>query len=262
MVGVDKQITFDGEMQLSLDVASNEQLKIRDYNLEVKFVPVIIDWGWFFETAKNLCVQPVRIARFQPSSTWPPILSVQYTGQGYPFGKPGAITEWKKADLTLTWRAWQTTWNSSFWDFSENEHAALRATVDVDECVEIYFVDNMQPDPFWGGGATFDSGTANAKIISTDENADFGVDLTHLAHELGHAVSLCHPGSSSCVARPEMNPASTGTLMCPSGFNNDNPAVNSTQNENNINNPLTTFTLKLISAGADCANSSSCGACP
>ncbi|MEE4376106.1 MAG: hypothetical protein V2J55_01145 [Candidatus Competibacteraceae bacterium] len=38
-------------------------------------------------------------------------------------------------------------------------------------------------------------GSASTKIISSDENADFGADLTHLADELGHVLTLKHPGS-------------------------------------------------------------------
>lgn len=262
LIGLDKQMSFDGEMKLMLEVKADDDLQIKPYELQAELIPVVIDWGWYLETARNLCVQPVRIGRFSFTGGWPPVFNQEYTGTGLPFGKPGAITEWKKADVTLTWREWQTVWNSSYWDFSESEHTALRATVDVDDCVEVFFIDNMQPSVFWGGGASFNSGTASAKVISNDENADFGVDLTHLAHELGHVVSLCHPGSSSCESRPEMNPSSSGTLMCGSGFNNDNPAVNSTENENNVNNPLITFSLKFISAGPDCTNSATCGACP
>ncbi len=33
----------------------------------------------------------------------------------------------------------------------------------------------------WGGGATWGCGTASAQIISSDANARYGIDLTHLA---------------------------------------------------------------------------------
>jgi hypothetical protein len=104
-------------------------------------------------------------------------------------------------------------------------------------------------------GATYSSGLAGAKIISTDQNVD-GVDLTHLAHELGHALSLMHPGTGTA------KDGSTGTLMCPSGFNNDNPKINSQENKDRVSNPMLTFALKLVTAGPDCTNSATCGACP
>ena len=61
-------------------------------------------------------------------------------------------------------------------------------------------------------------------MISSDANARNGVDFTHLAHELGHVLGLRHPDAPATASAV---PANTGTLMCPSGFNNDNPKVNS-----------------------------------
>ena len=49
--------------------------------------------------------------------------------------------------------------------------------------------------------------------------------------------------------------------MCPSGFLNDNPPFNSEWNEDNVQNPLFTFSLKLLSAAPDCENDADCGAC-
>ena len=102
--------------------------------------------------------------------------------------------------------------------------------------------DRFSPQDMFGGGATAGSGLATAKVVSSDENADFGVDLTHLAHEFGHVLDLPHPPPVS----------STNTLMCPSGFNNDNPKRNSQENKNNLSNPLLKLSLKLVSPGPDC----------
>jgi hypothetical protein len=98
--------------------------------------------------------------------------------------------------------------------------------------------------------------------MSSDENADHGIDFTHLTHELGHVMALMHPDP----AFPNwvgggLAEGSTGTLMCPSGFMNDNPPVNSQWNKDHINNPLFTFAIKLISAGPDCTDDPDCGAC-
>lgn len=262
-VGIEKQVSFEGEMRSELVVAGEGKEK-RYFKLLP--APIIVDLGWWrFEAAKNLCVQPVRIGKFNwsNSSGWPwvPSFSADYTGTGLPFGKPGAVSQWKKADVTFTWKQWKTIWNNQYWDFSKSESADLRGSVNDANCVEVFFVNTFQPNVFWGGGATYGSGTANAQIISTDQNVPPGVDLTHLAHEIGHAVSLCHPGSASCESRPEMSPGNSGTLMCPSGFNNDNPAINSEGNKDNVSNPLLTYSLKLVSVGTDCANNASCGSC-
>ncbi len=262
LIGVKEVTSFGGEITLNLAVDALKEPRIARYEVALKPTPVVVDFGWwFYEIAQNLCVQPVRILTLK-YIPWPPYLQAHYSGDGLPFGQPGAITQWKKADLTLHWNTWQTVLDPTLGVFSSSEAASLLATVDDPACVEVFFVDEFSPYVFWGGGATFASGTADAQIISTDQNADYGVDLTHLAHELGHAVSLCHPNDPYCEARPEMNPASTGTLMCPSGFNNDNPAVNSVENENNVNNPLLTLVLKPLSAGPDCNGDADCGPCP
>lgn len=218
----------------------------------VSVIDSIVAWPWFWEVAQNLCLQPVRIG----SLTWNwPLLSVDYTGAGLDFGMPGAHTQWAKADVTFTVRDWKTVWRSDLFNFSTSEAGDLLDEVDDADCVEVYFVEgDSGMHTFWGGGATFSSGSADTKIISSDGNVPPGIDLTHLAHELGHAVDLPHPTGAAGV--------STNTLMCPSGFMNDNPARNSQENENNLSNPLLTFSLKLASAGPDCNNSANCGACP
>ena len=114
-----------------------------------------------------------------------------------------------------------------------------------------------------GGGVTSSGGTESAKVISSDENADFGVDLTHLAHEFGHVLTLKHPGQGfPTAALPHRVDGSSNTLMCPSGFNNDNPQRNSQWNKDNVANPLLTFALKPWTVGPDCTDDSDCGSCP
>jgi hypothetical protein len=76
-------------------------------------------------------------------------------------------------------------------------------------------------------------------------------------------LTLKHPGQGFPTAdQPHRIDGNTGTLMCPSGFNNDNPEINSQGNADNINNPLLTYALKVVSAGPDCADDADCGACP
>ena len=244
-------------MDMEIATAPDYDLRVSDYRIAIERFPVDVEIGWFpvIEVAQRLCVQPVRIGQLTVSG-FPPVFQFNFSGDGLAFGKPGAITQWNKADVVFEWRDWMTVWNSSYMAFSLGESAALRAEVDVDDCVEVFFVDTFTPSVFWGGGATYSSGLAGAKIISTDQNAANGIDLTHLAHELGHALSLMHPGTGTA------KDGSTGTLMCPSGFNNDNPAINSQQNKDRVSNPLLTFALKIVTAGPDCTNSATCGACP
>lgn len=227
----------------------------------------IVSW-WWFEVAKRLCVQPVRIGKikFINIFPWGPIyFTFVTTGDGLAFGQPGAKAEWAKADVVFNYRDWKTLWKPGFWvvdtngNLTSTEQSDLLDEVNDDDCIEVYFIDEFDPVSWGGGGATWGSGTAGSKIITSDANADGGIDFNHLAHELGHVMGLRHPNSA---ATANAVPASTGTLMCPSGFLNDNPSVNSQENENNLSNPLFQFALKVISAGPDCQNSADCGACP
>jgi len=225
---------------------------ISSYRIELRPAPWYIDIGrlrWF-ETASRLCIQPVRI-RSSASDPSP-------TGAGLAFGTPGANTQWNKADVVFQVRGWMVVTNAALKVATSGaEEDTIRASVDVADCIEVFFVENFDPVSLRGGGATWSSGTANAKIISSDGNATFGVDLTHLAHELGHVLNMGHPGNPGGLYN-----ASTNTLMCPSGWHNDNPKRNSRDTALNVSNPLLVFTLKAISPGPDCNSGGDCGACP
>jgi hypothetical protein len=232
-------------------------------------VPVELGFTWVqFEAVRKLCVQPVRMGRIKIESGWPfPIFSVDYTGDGLPFGQPGANLQWRKADVIFDWRPWKTIWSSQYFtlDIAAGEDAALRAEVSDSDCIEVFFVDRFDNPGTWGGGATFSSGLASAKVISSDDNSrpvcssGAACNVTHLAHELGHVVALHHPGVGGIPAY--MANGTSGTLMCPSGFTADNPRRNSLDNELNANNPL--FQLQFTLAGplADCTDNASCGGC-
>lgn len=235
----------------------------------VAYLKFEIDWIIWFEAAQRLCIQPVRIGRFTITYTeilgmrFPTAFTVSYSGDGLPFGQPGVTTQWNKADIVFTYREWMTLWDATYSTLTSGEMTALRNEVNEDDCIEVFFVDRFDPQDMDGGGNTVSGGTESAKVISSDENADFGVDLTHLAHEFGHVLTLKHPGQGfPTAASPHRVDGSTGTLMCPSGFNNDNPQRNSQWNKDNAANPLLTFALKPWTVGPDCQDDSDCGACP
>lgn len=262
-------VSIRGEVVFEMAVMPLDARKIPGFRvgaLEAVPLDIQIGWWWRLEVAKRLCLQPVRIGRFQwVNSGWPigrPLLSLLYSGDGLNFGMPGANTQWGKADVVFTVRDWKTVFNASYSTLSESEAGALRATVQDDDCVEMFFVDQFSPSDQWGGGATWSGGLAETQIISSDENADHGIDLTHLAHEIGHAITLKHPGSGyPTPSSPHRVDGSSGTLMCPSGFMNDNPPYNSQWNKDNVQNPLFTFALKPVGPGPDCQNDADCGAC-
>jgi hypothetical protein len=258
----DELARVPGSLNLSLKSEKATFDKVEIPPLAVSFVkPAVFEWElapiYFFELAQRLCVQPVQLLRFSWFSWWP---FVQYSGAGLAFGEPGARTEWRKNDVTFEIRDWMTIWSGNHWELDEGEASDLRAEVDVDDCIEVFFVNSLDPDDQWGGGATWGSGTAGSKVISSDDNARNGVDFTHLAHELGHVLGLIHPGQTPSTSSTQA--ASTGTLMCPSGYRNDNPQVNSQENQNLLSNPLLQFGLKVWSPGPDCTDSADCGACP
>ena len=136
---------------------------------------------------------------------------------------------------------------------SEAEAAALRAEVNVADSVEVFVVERWDPY-FDGGGACWSSGTASAKIVTCDQqlavpcpmpsglwgcSASAGgscgdVNYYHLAHELGHALNLLHPGDYW----PGMVAGSSSSILEPSGFCRDNPDVQSARNCRSASSPL------------------------
>jgi len=136
---------------------------------------------------------------------------------------------------------------------SAAEAASLRGEVSVSDAVEVFVVERMSTSLTcsWGGGACFSSGTASAKIVTSDQQLAVPcpcpcpsycpcgscicgpVNPYHLAHELGHALDLAHPPGGSGLAD-----STVGSIMEPSGFCCDNPDLQSAKNCRNAFNPL------------------------
>jgi len=144
------------------------------------------------------------------------------------------------------------------------EATSLRALVNEADAVEVFVVERW--DPYYdGGGACWSSGTASAKIVTCDQQLNVpcpmpsglwgcsageggtcgAVNYYHLAHELGHALNLLHPGDS----RTGMVDGSSGSIMEPSGFCRDNPSVQSAKNCRSASSPL------IYSGRATCTGS-------
>ena|GEM_PF-1741131 len=252
--------------RLSLEADALPKFDLPSYKILHEELQLVIDFTRFvrLRVLRELCVQPVRIGWFKFNwNGWIPTIVPRYSGAGLAFGMPGADTEWAKADVSFDVQDWMTVWNAGFREVSANssgfltqEESDLIDTVDEAGCVEVFFIESFDPQGTHGGGATVGSGTSSAKIISSDNNAVFGIDLTHLAHELGHVVGLGHPGNPGGLTA-----GSTGTLMCPSGFMNDNPQVNSRDNRDNASNPLFRFRFSFGGGTPDCQNSADCGSC-
>jgi hypothetical protein len=173
---------------------------------------------------------------------------------------------WRRVCVDFTVRDFMYVVNSDWktLTYESQEEQDLMNSVNVDDCVEIFFIERWGRGDraVNGGGVTYAGGEAGAKIITSDEN-DNGVDLNHLAHELGHALDLKHPGSG-CPGEdcPDRIDGTPGTVMCPSGYLNDNPDIQSEENGRNANNPLLTFTRIRCCRDADCTDAGDCGDCP
>jgi len=248
----DAIVKLHGRLEYSQTALADKELMLPRHMLNGRTARVLLELARRLEATRSLCLQPVAIRDDEHDD--------DPSGAGLEFGLPTAEAEWRKADIRFAVRPWMYIENSAFRVASARERNEIRDSVNEDDCVEVFFTDSFTSNDN-GGGETTGSGTDAAKIVSSDQNAVVGVDLHHLAHELGHVLTLLHPESPD-AGRPWMIPGSTGTLMCPSGFGNDNPDPNSQENKDNIQNPLLVASLGPRGPDVDCADSADCGACP
>lgn len=246
-----QKLRFSGKISLLFRGSALGDSKLQAINTQYEFNQSMVELVPLFryEIARKLCLQPVRI---RAAAT-----DVSTTGAGLAFGLPQAKNEWAKTDVTFEIRPWKTITNAALKIVDNStEESQIRASVQDDDCIEVFFIENFNPVDTHGGGATWASGTASAQIISSDGNATGGIDFTHLAHELGHVLALGHPSGSTGLVS-----GNTGTLMCPSGWHHDNPTKNSLGNKLHQGNPLLRFAIKPRSAGPDCTANADCGPC-
>jgi hypothetical protein len=249
----DAIVKLRGRLEFSQTALADKELMLPRHMLNGRAARALLEVARRFEATRTLCLQPVAIRDDEDDD--------DPSGAGLEFGLPTAEAEWRKADIRYSVRPWMYVDNAAFRVASEGEMDNIRNSVSEDDCIEMFFTDAFQPSDNHGGGATYSSGTESAKIVSSDENLDGGINVHHLAHELGHVLSLNHPGRVD-GGRPWMIPASTGTLMCPSGFELDNPDPNSQENKDSIQNPLLVASVGARGPNVDCVDSADCGDCP
>jgi hypothetical protein len=189
---------------------------------------------------RALPIQPV-LFRFGPDDVWP-------TGSSMRTLVEQAETIWNKGCVTLEVRRPRYI-NDGDHKIIDDEFEEMEVfdLVDVPDAVEVYFVRSSLL-----GSVTWDTG-ALAKIIVTDDAlAENPPSQNVLAHELGHAMRLCHPVDGECGN--QMTRGSPGTVMEPSGPGADNPELQSLDNCRNARNSLFIWRRLACCFQTDCEN--------
>jgi len=229
--------------------------------------PINIRWTWVRPTlewryVRTLPVQPVGIrgpwvlqcdysnwilapgfVPYCPKWIW--VEDPWKTGpKGLAFGQPQATHEWSKANVVFAWKPLVYVNNGNYKVLDDDaEEDAFVASYSDPFSIEVFFAEQFVPEASSGGGYCNNCGTASAYVLSTEKMIDCGVDITHLAHELGHVLALRHPSLGPPPAG--RTAGSEGSLMCGSGYERDNPRRNTQQNSDGVQNPLLYWQLVL-----------------
>lgn len=235
----DHSSSFTGTVRLTLRQRISGSVNGGIISLSIENLAEIIQFCPFGTTARRtICVQPMFV-RTGPSDSSP-------TGSSLPTLMENAEGIWAKYCITFDVQEPIYVDDADLKVLMTSEASELRATVDDDDCIEVFFIASWSPEDTYGGGAAWSGGTASAKIIIADNVLDVEPpSYNNPAHELGHALGLCHPvGVGSCglaggdysISPPVY--ATLGPVMEPSGFYCDNPSDQSLFNSENASNPL------------------------
>lgn len=194
--------------------------------LEGKFKVIdAVIWPRFY-IKRTLNIQPVFIRYTPAPGNCFGGATTATTGGSFPTLRDKAIEMWNRCCISLNFLTPVYVNGDDYRILSSSEEAALLASHDDPNAVEVFFTEVGDPLGIHGGGVSYSGGTANAKVITYDTNLP--INLYNLAHELGHSLGLGHPPGNS----------TPGSLMEPSGFCADNPGLMSKQNCDNATNPL------------------------
>lgn len=223
---LDKQRKLEGGADVAFStVATRERVlgEILQLSSAFKVVDVVIFPKFYLKQSLN--IQPVFI-RYTPAEGCFGGSTTATTGGSYATLRDKSIEMWNRCCIGLNFLAPVYVDNGNYRILTSAEEAGLMAEYDDPNAVEVFFVEIGDPIGIHGGGVSYSSGTANAKVITYDTNLP--INLYNLAHELGHSMGLYHPPGNSTV----------GSLMEPSGFCADNPALMSPLNCDNASNPM------------------------
>jgi hypothetical protein len=255
----DRTVRFDGKVTMALD------------NGDPGLVPIMTVWISIEQLWIYAASEPSEILGIQPVFIGSGPMDLSATGVSFDTMIREAAAMWNRCGtercLRLLVDAPMYLDNDAYRVLDDEfEAMALKDEVDIPDKIEIFVVERLA-DAFavdWGGGATFASGTASAKIVTSDQNLDVpcpepcttledhpggnaamcalcsdtprcgDVNYQHLSHELGHVLDLHHP----LLPRPGLSPSTVGSVMEPSGFCCDNPDLQSALNCRNAGNPV------------------------
>jgi hypothetical protein len=251
----DVMVEKEKEKRIQINLSLN--LKIDKYYIKSITAVNIVVTGILilaFAFFNQLNIQPVFV-RSGPTDTSP-------TGWSFDTMMQSAKCLWRKCCVFFNVRSPIFVDKAAYkilgggWNFTDA--IALMNEVNIKDAVEIFVASRF--DPITDGcGATFSSGTANAKIVTCDEQLKVpdpnnpgkylgAINVNHLAHELGHVMSLLHPGEP--VVPPFTAAGTAGTVMEGSGFYADNPHAQSANNCTHVASPL--FRITLMSNDSRC----------
>jgi hypothetical protein len=233
----------EGRYILKLEISA-EIMEAHVRSIHQVYLVIMVPLIWLFSAAEILRIQPVFIGTGPTDPT--------ATGTIFRDLALKAGDMWNRCG---TERCLGFTYNAPIYVnkdqyrviSSDNELWNFSNEVTVANAVEIFFAERFTESyaVATGGGGTYSSGTATARIVTCDQQLDvpcpapcgYGfcgpVNHYHLAHELGHVLNLDHPSGQYGLAASTAN-----SVMEGSGWCLDNPNAQSAKNCRNASNPL------------------------